>query len=328
MNGPELLTRRILVVDDDPGIALLLQQLLRAEGHLVQTVADGRDAMAAVTARPPDLILTDLDMPRLDGYELCRWIKSNPATRLIPVVVITGQHESSARLRAWELGADEFLTKPFHTVEVLARCRALLRLKQLLDELESAETVIFSLARALEAKSPYTWGHSERVTQHVLALARQLGLSDADQMILWKGAILHDIGKIGIPDAILNKPGRLTPEEFALIQSHPLAGVRIVESLRSLQDVIPLIRWHHERMDGGGYPDGLFAATIPLLARILAVADVFDALHNPRPYRPALPTADCLQLLRASAASGGLDPELVHVFCEVVAPVTAATREQ
>jgi putative two-component system response regulator len=311
--------QRILVVDDNDGIRILLEQLLTTDGHRVDLAHDGRDAMAQVEAELPDLIVTDLDMPHLNGFELCRRVRSKPATRLLPILMITGRNAQEAKLRAWELGADDFLTKPLEMVEVLARCRSLLRMKRLVDELDSAEAVVFGFARTVEAKCRYTWGHSERVTSFASALAQQVGLAEAEQQVLRKGAILHDIGKISIPDAILNKPSALTREEFAIIKQHPMEGTRIVEPLRSVRETIPLIRWHHERLDGNGYPDGLFGGAIPLMVRILAVADVFDAVSSERPYRPALPLAACLDILQTNAAGGGLDPELVRCFCEMQA---------
>lgn len=306
----------ILVVDDDQAITSLLEMFLSADGHQVRLAHDGREALASVAADPPDLVLTDLDMPNLDGYEVCRQLRQQPSTRLLPILIITGRHAQEAKLRAWELGADDFLTKPFDSVEVRARCWSLLRVKRLVDELESAEVVVFALARTVEAKCRYTGGHSERVTSYAIALAQHLNLSQIEQEVLRKGAILHDIGKINIPDAILNKPGSLTAKEFDIVKQHPMQGVRIVEPLRSIRETIPLIRWHHERLDGKGYPDGLLGSAIPLLVRIISVADVFDALSSERPYRRALPLGECFEILRKNSAGGGLDPELVRCFCE------------
>ncbi len=305
----------VLVVDDDPTIALLLRQILAEAGHRVTVAADGQEALDRLAAYHPDLVLLDLDLPRVHGYEVCRRIKTDPLTRLLPVLIITGRDAVEARMRAWDLGADDFLTKPFQVVEVLARCRSLLRIKRLVDDLDSAQAVVYSLARAVEAKCPYTQGHADRVTGHALALAAAVGLAGPEREVLRMGAVLHDVGKISIPDAVLNKPGKLTAEEYDLVKQHPLQGVRIVEPLRSVRDVIPLIRWHHERLDGRGYPDGLRAEAIPPLVRLLAVADVYDALASARPYRPALPHAECLAMLRRSAADGGLDPDLVATFC-------------
>jgi putative two-component system response regulator len=311
--------RRILVVDDDPTIGAALEYILQKEGYQVARARDGRGALAVIANRPPDLMLLDLNMPQMGGFEVCKRVKADPATSLLPIVIVTGESEADARLQAWEVGADDFLTKPFQVVEVLARCRSLLRTKQLVDELDSAQSVLFALARTLEAKSRYTQGHSERVTDHALALADRVGLSAEDRETLRRGSLLHDIGKISTPDSILDKPARLTIEEYAIVKQHPAEGVRIVESLRSIKDVIPFIRWHHERMDGSGYPDGLFGGSIPLAVRVLAVADVFDALATVRPYRPALTRAECFRVMRADAAGGGLDPDLVEVFCETPA---------
>jgi putative two-component system response regulator len=310
----------ILVVEDDRVIARLLAHCLGVEGHRVTHAADGEEALSYIAQGPPDLILLDLDIPRIDGYEVCRRVKSNPATRLIPIIVITGESAGDAKLRVWELGADEFLAKPFASlVEVEARCRSLLRIKRLVDERDSAEAVVFAFARTVEAKSPYTHGHSERTKDYAVALAAQLGIPAAEQEVLRKGALLHDIGKISVPDAILDKPGPLDAREFETVQQHTVKGARIVEPLRSLRDVVPMIRSHHERLDGGGYPDGLMGATIPPLVRILSVADVYDSLASARPYRPAIPRAKCLEMLRADAAAGGLDPDFVEVFCRMSA---------
>jgi putative two-component system response regulator len=309
---------RVLVVEDNVANAQLFRQILCGQGHDVSLAADGLEALEQIAVAPPDLILLDLDMPRLNGYEVCRRVKQDPATRLIPIVIITAEDAFDAKLRAWELGADDFLSKPLHCVELVARCRSLLRVKRLVDELDTAEAVVFALARAVEAKSAYTQGHAERVTEHALALAAAVALPEEQRRVLRKGATLHDIGKISIPDALLDKPGALTAQEYDFIKQHPAQGARIVEPLRSLRDVVPLIRWHHERLDGRGYPDGLRGDDIPLPVRVLAVADVYDSLASRRPYRDAIPHATCLDVLRDSAAGGGLDPQLVECFCRLV----------
>jgi putative two-component system response regulator len=310
--------RRILVVDDNPAIATLLHQVLTGEGYEVRTAADGVEALACVATYQPDLLLLDLTMPRLCGDEVCRRLKSNPATRLTQIIMITAQAEMRTRLDAWEYGADEFLGKPFQIVEITTRCRSLLRIKQLLEERESAETVVFALARTVEAKSPYTAGHSERTTCYALVLAEHLGLPPDQRELLRKGSLLHDLGKLSVPDAILDKPGPLTPEEFTVVKGHAAAGVHIVEPLQSLRDTLPLIRWHHERLDGHGYPDGLPGDDIPLLVRILSVADFYDSLATQRPYRAALSRSDSLAIMRDNALNGGLDPELVAEFATLL----------
>jgi putative two-component system response regulator len=307
-------------VDDNPFVASLLQHALAAEGYHVIVAQDGLEAMARVADALPDLILLDIDLPHLSGDEICRRLKSSPATRLIPIVMITANGAFQNKLDAWDYGADDFLSKPFHLVEVITRCRSLLRIKRLVEERDSAEAVIFAFARAVEAKSPYTHGHSERVRRYGLALADAVGVAPEQREVLRKGALLHDIGKISIPDAILDKPGRLTPEEYAIVKDHAAQGAHIVEPLVSVRDAVPLIRWHHERLDGRGYPDGLCGGEVPWLVRILSVADVYDSLASERPYRSAMPLGRCLEVLREDAEGGGLDLELVKLFAERVAP--------
>jgi cyclic di-GMP phosphodiesterase len=318
MASAEPSSYRIVVAEDDPGNARLFRELLAAAGHDVRLAADGVEALALVADCKPDLILLDLDMPRLGGYEVCRRVKQDPATRLIPLVIVTGSGAFDAKLRAWEMGADDFLSKPLHCVELLARCRSLLRVKRLIDELDTAESVVFALARAVEAKSPYTQGHAARVTLYALALADEVGVGPDDRATLRKGALLHDIGKISIPDAILDKPAPLTAEEQELVRQHTVQGARIVEPLQSLREAVPLIRSHHERFDGRGYPDGLRGDDIPPLVRVLSVADVYDSLASKRPYRDALPHAACLKMLSENARAGGLDPDLTETFCALM----------
>jgi putative two-component system response regulator len=263
-------------------------------------------------------VLLDLDMPRVSGYEVCRRLKAAERTRFIPVVILTGEMAEQARLQCWELGADDFLSKPFRTKQVLTRCKALLRVKDLVDQLDGAQNVLFALARVMDAKSAFTQGHTERVVTYALTLGRCLGLSAADLDALRVGAALHDIGKISIPDHILDKPARLTAEEMEIIKRHPVAGVRIVEPLHSVRDAIPLIRWHHERLDGHGYPDGIAGDAIPMAVRVLSVVDVYDALSSARPYRPPLTYDECLATMRKDADCGGLDPEVLRCFCETL----------
>jgi putative two-component system response regulator len=309
---------RILVVDDNPFIASLLQQGLAAEGYQVIVARDGLEALEQVADASPDLILLDLDLPHLSGDEICRRLKSNPLTQLIPIVMVTVMGAFQNKLAAWEYGADDFLTKPFHMIEVTARCRSLLRIKRLVEERDSAAAVVFAFARAVEAKSPYTHGHAERVTRYAILLASALGIDASQHDTLRKGGLLHDIGKISIPDAILDKPGSLTAEEYEIVKGHAAQGAHIVEPLVSVRDAVPLIRWHHERLDGRGYPDGLRGEQIPLLVRILSVCDVYDSLSSDRPYRACIPHSVCLEMLKENALGGGLDPELVAIFAELM----------
>jgi putative two-component system response regulator len=309
---------RILAVDDSRLDLELLKDQLVGEGYQVSTAEDGEEALAKVAAETPDLVLMDVVMPRLSGYEVCRQIKSNGRTILTPVVLITSLQATEERIRGIEAGADDFLAKPFNRQELLTRVRSLLKLKRHTDELENAETVLFSLALSVEAKDPYTTGHCDRLARYSVALGRRLGLSDEYLKALHRGGILHDLGKIGIPDAILLKPEPLTREERTVMQAHPVIGERICAPLRSLRLVLPIIRHHHERWDGSGYPDGLAGGTIPLTARILQVADLFDALTTQRPYKTAFTLDRSVALMREETARGWWDACLVETFIDLV----------
>ncbi len=315
---------RILAVDDSALACELLKDELIKEGYQVSTAQDGEEALAKVAAESPDLILLDVVMPKLDGYEVCRRLKSDGKTVLIPIVMITSLHATEERIRGIEAGADDFLTKPFNRQELLPRVRSLLKLKRHTDELENAETVLFSLALSVEAKDPYTTGHCDRLARHCVALGRRLGLSEEYLKALHRGGILHDVGKIGIPDAILLKPGQLTAEERVVMQAHPVIGERICAPLKSLRLVLPIIRHHHERWDGSGYPDGLAGEAIPFTARILQVVDLFDAFITQRPYKPAFTLDESLHLIREETRKGWWDARLVDLFIAVVQEERAA----
>ena len=308
----------ILVVDDTGLDRERLKDELSGEGYQVTTARDGEEALEKVAAEPPDLVLLDVIMPKLDGYEVCRLLKADERTILIPVVLITSLQATEERIRGIEAGADDFLSKPFNRQELLTRVRSLLKLKRHTDELENAETVLFSLALSVEAKDPYTTGHCDRLAHYSAALGRSLGLSDEYLKALHRGGILHDVGKIGIPDAILLKPEPLTQEERTIMQAHPAIGARICSPLKSLRLVLPVIRNHHERWDGSGYPDGLAGERIPLVARILQVVDVFDALTTRRPYKPALPLEEAFTLMREETRKGWWDARLMELFIRLV----------
>ena len=308
----------ILAVDDSALDREMLKDELTGEGYQVSTARDGDEALAKVEADPPDLILLDVVMPTLDGYEVCRRLKSDARTILIPVVMITSLQATDQRIRGIEAGADDFLSKPFNRQELMTRVRSLLKLKRHTDELENAETVLFSLALSVEAKDPYTIGHCDRLARYSVALGRKLGVSEEYLKALHRGGILHDVGKIGIPDSILLKPGPLTPEERTVMQAHPVIGERICSPLRSLRLVLPIIRHHHERWDGSGYPDGLAGGAIPLTARILQVVDLFDAFTTQRPYKPAFTLEQSFALMREETAKGWSDARLMETFIDLV----------
>lgn len=307
----------ILVVDDVPANLELLARLLEGDGYRACTASNGPDALDAVRRERPDLVLLDILMPGLDGYEVCRRIKSDPATRLTPVVLITGLRDSEDRIRGINAGADDFLTKPVNAPELSARVRSLVRLKRYTDELDSAESVIISLALTIEARDRYTQGHCERLASYSTALGAELGLSDDDLGALYRGGFLHDLGKVGIPDALLLKGDRFTPEEFEQMKQHTIIGDRLCGQLRSLDRVRPIVRHHHERYDGSGYPDGLRGDDIPLLAQIMAIVDVYDALTTERPYKATLTPDEAFDALAGEAALGWHRPDLVQAFTEM-----------
>lgn len=316
--GDELTGSRVLVVDDEAPIRKLLASLLTPSGCQVELAADGEEALARIALAPPDLIVVDLKMPKVDGLSVLRSVKGNPETQFIPVIVITAVADEADKLRVLEAGSDEFLTKPFQSLELQVRVRSLLRFKRSLDELERAERVIVGLGLAVEAKDPYTRGHCARIAHVARAIGQRLTLSAPDLHALELAGVLHDLGKVGVPDAILLKRGPLNESEWALVRRHPLIGEEICRPMKTLARVLPIIRHHHERWDGSGYPDGLRGTAIPLTARILTVADVFDAMRTVRPYKPAWSVEETFARLREEVAKGWWDPQTVVLLESVV----------
>ena len=304
----------VLVVDDNPGDVFLAKTLLAEEGYTVYTAHNGHDAMEIVHRDQPDVVLSDVLMPAPDGFELCRQIKKDPATRLIPVVLITGLHDLEDKIKGIDAGADDFLAKPFHFDELTARVRSLMRLKRFTDDLESAESVITSLALTIEARDQYTEGHCERLAHYSTALGADLGLPAEDLAALQWGGILHDVGKIAVSDTVLQKPASLTMTEFQAMKLHTVIGERLCGELHSLRRVRPIVRHHHEHLDGTGYPDGLRGDAFPMLAQIMGIVDVYDALTTQRPYRPAMKPERAFELLLQEAAKGWRRRDLVEAF--------------
>ena len=310
---------KILVVDDDAANRELLQETLIAEGMEVVTAPDGRSSLEEFARLKPDLVLLDVNMPFLDGFEVCRRLKSNPETRLTPVVLVTGLTGREDRVRGIKSGADGFLSKPVDQSELLAHVRSLLSLKAHTDELERAELVLFALARCIEGKDPNTEGHCERLSGYSVQLGKEIGLPEEQLVALRRAGIVHDIGKVAVPETILLKPGRLTPEEFLVVQHHPVLGERICAPLKSFRLVLPIIRHHHEKLDGSGYPDGLKGEEISLTARVLQIVDVYDALTTDRPYKSAFASVKALEIMEDEVNKGWWDSRIFGEFKRLVA---------
>jgi len=308
----------ILVVDDNQATRELMQTLLETQGFEVATADEGPTALEVFDRQRPDLVLLDVMLPGLDGFEICRRLKHDPETRLVPVVLVTGLSDSHSRVLGIEAGADDFLTKPVDRSELFARVRSLLSLKAHTDELERAENVLFALARSIEGKDPYTRGHCDRLAEYSARLGARLGLPAEQLVALRRAGVIHDIGKVAVPESILLKPGPLTSEEFEVMRQHVLVGERICEPLKSFRLVLPIIRHHHEKLDGSGYPDGLRGTEIPFTARVLQIVDVFDALTTERPYRRALSAEAALVIMQQEIEKGWWDPSIFAIFRNLV----------
>jgi putative two-component system response regulator len=324
--GRFLVTSRVLVADDDDSSCELLEEMLKREDFDVITAGDGHEAFESFIHHRPDVVLLDLQMPRLDGLEVCRRIKADPDTRLVPVILVTALSHVDDRIRGIRAGADDFLTKPIERHELIARVRSLAGLKTFTDELERAESVLLALAQSIEGKDPYTRGHCERLSQTSARLAEKLGLGPEMIRDLRRAGFVHDIGKVAVPDAILLKPARLTDQEMEVMKSHTIVGESICKPLRSFASVVPIIRHHHEKQDGSGYPDGLRGEQVPLGARILQLVDVYDALTTSRPYKAAMSGADAFEMMEAEVTRGWWDPELFVAFKELARTELAQIR--
>jgi putative two-component system response regulator len=305
---------RILIVDDDPRIREVLTRWLVDSGFLVDQAASAAQALGALLSAPPDLVLLDVHLAEDKGHDVLRAIRARPALRLLPVIMITGAATWSEKLEAIDEGVTDFLPKPLHLQELSYRIRALLRLKSYTDALEEAERVMLGLARTIDARDAYTGGHSERVAEYAVRLAERIGLSPRDQEAARLGGLFHDFGKVGVSDAILRKPGKLTTQEFDEIKRHPAKGRELLGPMKSLAGALPAVYHHHERMDGSGYPEGLMGESVPLVARVVTVADIYDALTTDRPYRPALEHTRALGIMDDEARRGWWDRRLVTEF--------------
>jgi putative two-component system response regulator len=318
MNNPFSRPSSVLVVDDDTQVAGYLERLLTREGHVVTLARDGTSALELVNAHPPDVILLDVMMPGIDGLDVCRRLKREPATRLTPVVLMTALSAREDRLKGLEAGAEEFLSKPLDTQELLTRVKSLVRVKRYTDDLDSAASIIMTLAAMIEARDGHSEGHCHRLANYATTLGRSLDLDPSELEALHRGGFLHDIGMLAIPEPVLRKSDALSAEEFELIKSHTVLGDTLVSNLRSLQPVRPIIRHHHERLDGSGYPDQLKGDDIPLLAQIIGLVDLYDAVTTNRPYQQAKSSEEALDVLVDHVRRGWRRRDLVEHFTSLV----------
>ncbi len=312
------MVERVLIVDDDYRIRDILRRMLEGEGFEVIEAANGEEALATLKPDPPDVVLLDIILPGLNGFEICRRIKADPECLLLPVILVTGLGDVQDRVAGIEAGADDFLTKPFERVELLARVRSLLKIKRFTDELERAEHVLLALAQAIEGRDPYTQGHCDRLSQYAGALGMRMDLDSEHITALKRAGFVHDIGKVSIPDGVLKKPGPLSSDERDQMKRHPIIGEQICKPLKSFSLVLPIIRHHHERIDGSGYPDNLEGDAIPLTARVLSVVDVFDALTTERPYKAACSQEEALEEMTGEIEKGWWDPMVFAAFRELI----------
>ena len=306
----------ILIVDDDEGVRSYLGRLLTHAGYTVTFAEDGPSALALVSAAAPDVVLLDVNMPELSGLDVCRQLRRDTATRLLPIVLITASSEE--RINGLDAGADDFLTKPVDAQELLARVRALVRLKQYTDDLDSAASIIMTFSTMIEARGGSSLGHCHRMANYATRLGRAVGLGEVDLQSLYRGGFLHDIGMLAISDVVLLKSGPLTEEEYALVRTHTTVGDALCSNLRSLQSVRPIIRSHHEHLDGSGYPDGLRGERIALTAQIVGLVDVFEALTTPRPYQTPRGADEAAAILRLQADGGWRDRDLLEAFLPLI----------
>ncbi len=311
-------TARVMVIDDEPGVAEVLRRLLVKEGYTVELFTGGEEALNAMPTVRPHLLLCDVNMPGMNGIEVCRRLKQDPAYRLTPVVMVTGQAQRDARLEGLEAGADDFLAKPVDPQELMVRVRSLVRIKRYTDDLDSAASIIIAMALLIEARDVNTEGHCHRMANYATALGRALDLGEEDLQALHRGGFLHDIGMLSIPDEVLRKAGPLEPEEYELMKSHTTVGDSLCGNLRSLESVRPIIRHHHERYDGSGYPDGLSGDEIPLVAQIMGLVDVYDAVTTRRPYQGPHTGQQAIDILRDQVARGWRRADLVDAFATLV----------
>ena len=306
---------RVAVIEDEEPLRRLMTQVLEGAGYETVAVADGENGLRAVHEHQADLVLLDLTHSRPDSVEVCARLRADPRTTMLPVIVLAARRSLAGMLGALDAGADDFLAKPPSRTELLARVRAVMQGREIVRRMEQAHAIVATLANAVEAKDPRIDGHCRRLAYRAARLAASVGLRGEQLEAVAFGALLHDIGKIAIPDVVLNKAGPLTADELELLRDHPEIGGRICEPLQTSRGFAPIIRHHHEYWDGTGYPHKLAGEEIPLGARIVAIADAYDAITFGRPYRRPRPHEEAVAELRRCAGTQ-FDPALVPIFID------------
>ena len=308
----------VLVVDDDEAICRVYQRLLSTHGYSVVTVRDGIQALEAVRQQPPDVVLLDVAMPGMNGFEVCRQIKCDRSTRLTPVILVSAVDAVANRVEGFSAGADDFLSKPPDHTELLTRVDAVVKVKRYTDDLDSAASIVTTLATMIEARDGHSEGHCHRMANYATALGRRLNLDAEDLQALRRGGMLHDIGMLAIPESVILKSGPLDPTEFDVVKTHTTVGDSLCSNLRSLQSVRPIVRHHHERRDGSGYPDQLHGDEIPLLAQIISIVDVYDAVTTRRIYQTSRSADEAIGVLRSEVERGWRSHQLVEEFATLI----------
>jgi len=318
---------RVLLADDHSIVRRGMRALLETEEsvEVVAEAADGLEALRLCEEHHPDLLILDVAMPKLNGIEVCRRIKQDESTRLTPVILVSAVDGLSDRIDGLAAGADDFLSKPPNVNELLTRVGAVVRVKRYTDDLDSAASIITTLATMIEARDGHSEGHCHRMANYAAALGRRLNLDSDELQALRRGGMLHDIGMLAIPEAVIKKSGPLDPQEFDVVKTHTIVGDSLCENLRSLQAVRPIVRHHHERRDGSGYPDRLHGDHIPLLAQIIGIVDVYDAVTTKRAYQSSKSSEDAIGVLRSEVEKGWRSRQLVEEFVTLISDGTLPT---
>lgn len=315
------LSGKILIVEDDKSLRYSIKHQLKLLGYQTYEAETAAEAIKKVESIKPDLVILDVKLPDFSGHTVLSRIRLNHSTRLLPVIMVTGITDKQDKIEAIEKGVNDFIVKPFDWKELIVRVNSLIQYKLLIDELEEAELVVVALAKTIDARDSYTAGHSERVAVYAYELGRQIELPDSELTTIHRGSLLHDIGKIAIRDNVLLKRDQLNSEEYEEIKQHTTIGRNLIQNMKTLSKLLPIVYSHHERMDGSGYPEGLVGDDIHLFAQIVAVADVYDALITARPYRPAHPDKNAVEIINKEAAEGLFDKHLISEFVKALEQV-------